>query len=99
MRAKISQITKVSNATRSLDTRRCSERSFNMPPTPHNFTDIKIYTVSSRTTSTPNIKIKLYDYINYVKIIVEFYIANINIAKVLHQHGLPSPPTKTLPPP
>jgi hypothetical protein len=52
-----------------------------MPPTPHNFMDIKIYTVSSRTTSIPNIKIKLYDYINYVKIIVEFYIVNINICQ------------------
>jgi hypothetical protein len=44
--------------------------------------DIKICTASNQTTSTLNIKIKLYDYINYVKIIVEFYIANKNIAKV-----------------
>jgi hypothetical protein len=44
--------------------------------------DIKICTASNRTTLTPNNKIKLYDYINYVKIIVEFYITNKNIAKV-----------------
>jgi hypothetical protein len=42
----------------------------------------------------PNIDIKLYDYTKLCQDIVELYIANINIAKVLHQRGLPPPPTK-----
>jgi hypothetical protein len=50
----------------------------------------------------PNIHIKLYDYIkssSYVKIIVEFYIANKNHRQGLHPSGLPPPPIKTPLPP
>jgi hypothetical protein len=44
----------------------------------------------------PNINVKLYD---YIKIIVEFYIANKNHRQGLHPSGLPPPPIKTPLPP
>jgi hypothetical protein len=40
----------------------------------------------------PNINVKLYDYINYVKIIVKFYIAKVYINVVYRRLRQDSPP-------
>jgi hypothetical protein len=61
-----------------------------------NYADIKIYTALNQTTSTRISTSSCTTTSNYVKIIVEFYIAYKNINKVLHQCGLPPPPIKTL---
>jgi hypothetical protein len=46
----------------------------------HDYINIKICTdINKPDYIDPNINVKLYDYINYVKIIVEFYIAKVYI--------------------